>query len=67
LYRQLANVFIKLKRTEEAVQILDRLADLYMDQDDRAQALSLLEEIIRLNPLNKGQYLAALEQLRGNG
>jgi hypothetical protein len=38
-----------------------------MDQDDRAQALSLLEEIIRLNPLNKGQYLAALEQLRGNG
>jgi tetratricopeptide (TPR) repeat protein len=67
LYRQLANVFIRLKRTEEAVQILDRLADLYMDQDDRAQALSLLEEIIRLNPLNKGQYLAALEQLRGNG
>ncbi len=65
LYHELAGVYVKTQQKEEAVQVLDRLADLYMDQEDRAHAVQTLEEIIRLNPVNKGQYLVALEQIRG--
>lgn len=63
--RRLADLFKQLGRNEDAVNQLDAIGDLLLNQGDRPGALQTVEMILALDPPNKADYEKLLEQLRG--
>jgi tetratricopeptide (TPR) repeat protein len=63
LRSRLAAIYRQLGRREEAVEQLDKLADLQLEADLIDDACETIRQIIRLKPPNTNKYIELLEQL----
>ena len=61
---KLAQIYTIGGRREQAVTHLDMLANKLVDNDQYAEAIEVVEAIIKLNPSNLDEYQKALIQLR---
>jgi tetratricopeptide (TPR) repeat protein len=64
LHMKLAQIYTIAGRREQAVTHLDMLANKLVDQDRNAEAIEVVEAIIKLSPSNLHEYQKALIQLR---
>lgn len=64
LKRTLAAQLHQAGRTEEAVEILDALADALVQRADHENAADIINQIVLMNPANVEQYRQALNQMR---
>lgn len=64
LRSRLAGIYRQLGRRDEAVEQLDRLAQLQIDSGLPQDACETLRQIVKLNPPNVAQFEATLKSLR---
>ncbi len=67
LRRRLADVYLQMRRKEDAIAQMDAIGELLMDVGDRAGTIQVIEMILSLDPPNKGDYQLLLEQLQAGG
>lgn len=60
---QLADLYISLNRNADAIDQLDRVGELLLDQGDQKGAVDVIKKIILLEPPNVGEYKDLLDQL----
>ena len=58
-----ADALVKLGQPEQAIALLDELADQMLTSGNNTGAINILQKIIRLNPPNVAAYRKALQQL----
>jgi tetratricopeptide (TPR) repeat protein len=63
LRSRLAAIFRQLRRKDEAIEQMDKLADLQLDAGLADDACDTIRQIIKLNPPNVDQYKQLLEKL----
>jgi len=64
VHRRMAALYRRLGRTSEAVAQLDAAGEALMEAGDRQGAIKIVEEILNLNPSNRGEYQQLLKQLK---
>ena len=65
LRKGLIQLYKRTGRKEEAIRWLDDLGEVRLQSGDRLGAMSIVEEILGLDPPNRMDYLTLLKQLRG--
>lgn len=63
--RRLADLYRQSGQIEKAVAQLDAVGEAMLESGDRIGAMQVIETIVSLDPPNKPDYVALLEQLRG--
>ena len=66
LHRRMANLYLRVGKVTQAVEELDKIADAYANMGDTDQAISTVEEMVRLDPSNKEGYELVLVELRNS-
>lgn len=64
LGQRLARVYLAQGRKQEAVEVLDHLAEGLLEIGDRDKAIATLEQIVDMEPSNVSSYRQLLKQLR---
>lgn len=64
LVERLARLYIQQKRRQDAVNLLDRLAEAQLDAGEKTKAAATIEKILQLNPPNATSYQQLLQQVR---
>jgi tetratricopeptide (TPR) repeat protein len=64
--KRLADIYAHQGKLEDAVKMLDALADELMEKDNKTGAMAMVEAIISLNPPNVADYYNALNALRSS-
>ena len=62
--KRLSDVYIRNRQVAEAVEQLDVIADAFTAAGNRGAAISILQSIIALNPVNVAEYHEVLNRLR---
>ncbi len=62
--RRLAELYRRVGRGEEAVEMYDKLADRLLDSGDSEGAIKAIQALLKLNPPNAEEYRTFLEQLQ---
>jgi tetratricopeptide (TPR) repeat protein len=62
--RRLADLYIKMERTDEAVRQLDQLGELLIEAGDQGGAIKAIQAIIAINPTNAAEYQQLLNKLK---
>lgn len=64
LVERLAQLYVRQKRRQDAINLFDRLAETQLDNGDKAKAAATIEKILQLNPPNAASYQQLLQQVR---
>jgi tetratricopeptide (TPR) repeat protein len=64
LVARLADIYDRQRRREDAVQLLDQLAEAQLDAGEREKAVVTIEKILRMNPANAASYQQLMQQIR---
>jgi tetratricopeptide (TPR) repeat protein len=62
--KRLSDVYIRNRQVTEAVEQLDTIADAFIAAGNRGAAISVVQSIIALNPVNVVEYHEVLNRLR---
>jgi Flp pilus assembly protein TadD len=62
---RLVNLYMRQKKPQKAVEILDRLGNAQFDANQTAAGVVTLKKILSLNPPNRKDYEQLLQQLSG--
>ncbi len=62
--KRLSDVYIRNRQVAEGVEQLDIIADAFIAAGNRGAAISILQAIIALNPVNVAEYHEVLNRLR---
>ncbi len=63
LHKRIADLYAHMGNQEKAVEHLDRLANIFLDNGDKVNALAVLQTVIQLNPPNVAEYREAARAL----
>jgi tetratricopeptide (TPR) repeat protein len=61
---RLADIYDRQKRRQDAVTLLDHLAEAQLDSGQRDKALATIQRILRMNPANAASYQQLMQQIR---
>lgn len=64
LVDRLSRLYIQQKRIGDAITLLDKLGESYLESGNTQNAVSTIERILKLNPPNADSYQQLLSQLR---
>jgi tetratricopeptide (TPR) repeat protein len=64
LVERLAQLYVRQKRRQDAVNLFDRLAETQLDQGEKVKAAATIEKILQLNPPNSASYQQLLQQVK---
>lgn len=65
LSKRLADLYVRNGQTQEAVEILDKLADTLLNSGNKDGAIAMLRAIIALKPANLHEYQQVLLSIKG--
>jgi tetratricopeptide (TPR) repeat protein len=64
LVARLADIYDRQRRREDALNLLDQLADAQLSAGERDKAVTTIERILRMNPANAASYQQLIQQIR---
>lgn len=64
LVERLAQLYVRQKRRQDAINLFDRLAETQLDHGEKVKAAATIEKILQLNPPNAASYQQLLQQVR---
>lgn len=62
--RRLADLYRKTGRISDAIEQLDAIGEILLEQGNKNGAVQVIESILKLNPPNKADYQTLLESIR---
>lgn len=66
-HQRIAQILMELQRTQEAITKYNIVANSYLARDDRVNAAAILDEVIKVAPMDTGLRLSLIELLEREG
>ncbi|MCA9941031.1 MAG: tetratricopeptide repeat protein, partial [Anaerolineales bacterium] len=63
LVDRLARLYLQQKRTQDAINVLDKLGEAQLEAGETEKAVATIQKIIKLKPANVSMYIQLLRQL----
>jgi Flp pilus assembly protein TadD len=64
LVERLFRLYVQQKRSQQAIELLDKLGEAQLEAGDTTNAIETIKKILQLNPPNAASYRQLLAQLR---